>query len=244
MWNKSPLPLSPLTFTLLACSRLNGTMEQHYQRLILVILSPWGPSPLPVVCKCRSTALWFSGPVVCLDEEFRSRWIIGSGTWACLRAEQTRTVSTFLKWSLSNADVQPADRIQWGVIKCFSIHLFLMHIFNLHIKKSEISLGEMEELVYHKDIMQWNGNRHQICVHGWENCDFLWMNTWNKHRHEFSIMFSPVLRFFWCSFNSIISLQICTIFGGKLDYSVSVVSQQGQKLFIILGNAIHFLAES
>lgn len=40
MWNKSPLPLSPLTFTVLARSRLNGTMEQHYHRLSLVILSP------------------------------------------------------------------------------------------------------------------------------------------------------------------------------------------------------------
>lgn len=84
MWNKSPLPLSPLTFTLLARSRLNGTMEQHYHRLILVILSPRGRSPVPVVCKCRSTALWLSLPVVCLDEELQSRWIIDSGTWTCL----------------------------------------------------------------------------------------------------------------------------------------------------------------
>lgn len=55
-WNKSLLSLSPQTFTVLACDCLYGTMEQHYQRLILVILSPLG-SPSSSGGVCRSAVL-------------------------------------------------------------------------------------------------------------------------------------------------------------------------------------------
>lgn len=167
MWNKSPLALSPLTFTLLACSRLNGTMEQHYQRLILVILSPRGPGPLPVVCKCRSAALWFSG----------ARCLFGWGVLAEMN-RRLRRLSVFTDLTDKN----------WRHLSQNLLFVLLMMI-DSQLTKSSVKMSRLIKCVYiHLFLCTFGG-------YGWGGCDLPQIQTWNKQKCYVYIMFSTSLLF-------------------------------------------------